>query len=284
MSSTEARTAGNEQGPKHKGPDGADDRPHARTSDERSRELEELWRRHRQDRDRSARDALVARYFPLVQHVARRLAASLSDRAELCDLEGYGAEGLLDAIDRYDTGRGAQFTTFAAHRIRGAIYDGLRAADWAPRSVRRRSREINDSHNFLAIEYGRTPTEEEEARALGIGVDALRTSKAKIFGAELSSLDQRLTTSDSASRHEPCDVSAEPSTLYVDQEQTQAIREGVRCLSARQRRVTQLSFGEGMTLAEIGRLLGVTESRVCQIRSSAIRQLRDHVASGGYGS
>lgn len=255
----------------------------APAQDERARHLEELWRRHRVEHDRAARSELVARYYPLVQHVARRLATSLSDRVELGDLEGYGAEGLLDAIDRFDMGRGAQFTTFAAHRIRGAIYDGLRAADWAPRSVRRRSREINENLSYLSIEYGRTPTEEEEAKALGIGVAALRASKDRIQGAEVTSLDQRMGGTGTTAK-EPLSSDTEPSVVYVEREQSRAILEGVRYLSARERRVTQLSFGEGMTLAEIGRLLGVTESRVCQIRSSAIRQLREHVQAEGVSS
>lgn len=252
--------------------------------DERARQLDELWRQHRVERSRDARQALVAAYYPLVQHIARRLATSLSDRVELGDLEGYGAEGLLDALDRYEVGRGAQFTTFAAHRIRGAIYDGLRAADWAPRSVRRRSREINDNLSFLSIEFGRSPTEEEEAAALGIGVAALRTSKARIAGAEVSSLDQRIAGADGAAGREPLDPRAEPAAAYVEREEHRAVHDGVRALSERQRQVTQLSFEEGLTLAEIGRLLGVTESRVCQIRSSAIRQLREHVLSAGTGS
>jgi RNA polymerase sigma factor for flagellar operon FliA len=258
--------------------------PSPSSDDDRDRQLEELWRRHRDARDRAAREALVAAYYPLVQHVARRLGASLSDRVELGDLEGYGSEGLLDAIDRFEFGRGAQFTTFAAHRIRGAIYDGLRAADWAPRSVRRRSREINDNLSYLSIEYGRAPTEEEEANALGIGLGALRSSKARIAGAEIASLDQRISGSEAVPGREPSDPSAEPDALVVEREQVRAVSEGVRTLSDRQQTVTQLSFGEGMTLAEIGRLLGVTESRVCQIRAAAIRQLRAHLVDEDTGS
>jgi RNA polymerase sigma factor for flagellar operon FliA len=203
---------------------------------------------------------------------------------ELGDLEGYGAEGLVDAVDRFEFGRGAQFTTFAAHRIRGAILDALRAADWAPRSVRRRARELNDNYSYLSIEHGRTPTESEEADALGIGIDALRASKAKIAGAEVCSLDQRMSPGDGSTSYEPSSDEIEPSAVYSLKERSRAVEAGVRTLSARERQVTQLSFGEGMTLAEIGRLLGVTESRVCQIRSNAIRQLREYVYEEGVGS
>lgn len=251
----------------------------------REERLEDLWRAHRERRDRGARDELVSRYYPLVQHIARRLAFSLSDRVEVCDLEGYGAVGLLDAVDRYQVGHGAQFTTYAAHRIRGAIYDGLRAVDWAPRSVRRQKREINESYGYLSIEYGRYPTEEEEAVALGVAVPALLAAKARVVAAEVGSLDSQLTSSGDASRdREPCDPDAEPGELCVSVEQSRSIQEGVRMLGPRERRVTQLSFGEGMTLAEIGELLGVSESRVCQIRTRAIRQLRELISMEGTGS
>ena len=258
--------------------------PHRSSPQDQSERLDALWKRHRELGDRSARQELIATYYPLVRHVARKLAGSLPQRVEIGDLEGYGAEGLVDAVDRFEFGRGAQFTTFAAHRIRGAIFDGLRAADWAPRSVRRRAREINENYSLLSIEHGRTPTEGEEANALGIGVDALRTSKAKIAGADVCSLDQRISPSDNTPSLEPPDYDVEPSAVYALKERSRALEEGVRTLSARERQVTQLSYGEGMTLAEIGRLLGVTESRVCQIRSNAIRQLREYVYEEGVGS
>lgn len=258
--------------------------PHSASPDDQAERLEQLWQRHRHEGDRSARQELIATYYPLVRHVARKLASALPQRVEIGDLEGYGAEGLVDAVDRFEFGRGAQFTTFAAHRIRGAIFDGLRAADWAPRSVRRRAREINDNYSYLSIEHGRAPTEDEEADALGIGIDALRASKAKIAGADVCSLDQRVSSSDSSVGMEPPDYDVEPGAVYALKERSRALEEGVRTLSARERQVTQLSYGEGMTLAEIGRLLGVTESRVCQIRSSAIRQLREYVYEEGVGS
>ncbi len=245
-------------------------------ADERERDLDALWARHRGAHDPEARRALIASYFPLVRHVARKLASSLPQRVELGDLEGYGAEGLVEAVDRFELGRGAQFTTFAAHRIRGAILDGLRAADWAPRSVRRQAREIEENYSYLSIERHRSPTEKEEAGALGLDVPSLRAAKARIAGAEIFSLDQRISPGNGVGR-EPADAAADPGSVVAERAQSRALAEGVRTLSERERQVTLLSFNEGMTLAAIGRLLGVTESRVCQIRSQAIRQLRAHV-------
>lgn len=253
------------------------------TSVEDSSEQEqttELWTSYHSQHDAATRDALVTTYYPLVKHVARRIAASLSHQVELDDLEGYGAEGLLDAVDRFDTARGAQFATFAAHRIRGAIYDGIRSTDWAPRSIRRKEREIQANYGWLCTEHGRVPTEEEEAGALGVPVDVLRTSKSQISDAQVGSLESRMIA-DPSRRSEPRDADAEPLAICVANEASHALRAGIAMLDERERTVTTLSFDEGLTLAEIGARLGVTESRVCQIRSGAIKRLRAYARAQG---
>ncbi len=248
---------------------------------ERQAEIDQLWAARERDRDGPARDALTCAYYPLVKHIARRLSASLSHRVEVEDLEGYGAEGLLEAIDRYDLARGVQFATFAAHRIRGAIYDGIRRSDWAPRSIRRREREIQESHAWLCVELGRAPTEDEEAHALGLEVSALRTCKAQIQKADVGSLEAATTSRDDRRLDEPADETGGPLSLLLEGELSAVLRDGVRSLRERERAVTTLSLAEGMTLAEIGRLLGVTESRACQIRASAIRSVRAYVRARG---
>lgn len=239
-----------------------------------------LWASYRENRDEHARDELVTTYYPLVKHVARRVAASLPHRIELGDLEGYGAEGLLEAVDRYDETFGAQFATFAAHRIKGAIYDGIRSIDWAPRSIRRKEREIHANFGWLCTEHGREPTEAEEAGALGVDVDSLRSSKHQIASAQIGSLESRLLT-EIGSDSEPSDPDSEPLEIWLASEQRETLRAGIGLLDERQRAVTTLSFGGGLTLAEIGERLGVTESRVCQIRSGAIKRLRAYVRSQG---
>lgn len=248
--------------------------PRAPLLSERDAEHESLWTRHREGGDPAARRALIEIYYPLVKHVARRVSAGLSDRVELCDLEGYGAEGLVEAIDRFEPGHGAQFSTFAAYRIRGAILDGIRAIDWAPRSVRRQAREIRENESLLSAELGRVPTEVEEARSLGMDLLSLQASKARIESAQLTSLEAYVHPA-AEDREAPADSGGEPLAALLAREDSEALRAGLAGLSARQRAVTTLSYEDGMTLAEIGRLLGVTESRVCQIRSSAIRRLRE---------
>lgn len=244
-------------------------------------EIAALWRSFKVDGDGCARERLAHVYFPLVKHVARRLASTLSRQAEWDDLEGYGAEGLLDAIDRFDPGRGVQFTTFAAHRIRGAVYDGIRAADWVPRSVRRKAREIQAVDADLAASHGRAPTEEEEAEALDIELQVLRVAKAQVASGHLVSLDSTRATGDGAPALEPTSGDDEPLADFIAAETRALVRAAVRRLPDRERAVTAMSFGDEMTLSEIGRTLGVTESRVCQIRASALSRLRGYVQAQG---
>lgn len=244
-------------------------------------EIAALWRSCKVDGDRCARERLAHLYFPLVKHVARRLASTLSRQAELDDLEGYGAEGLLEAIDRFDPGRGVQFTTFAAHRIRGAVYDGIRAADWVPRSVRRKAREIQTVDADLAAAHGRSPTEEEEAAALDLELHVLRAAKAQVAAGHLVSLESTHAAGDGSPAFEPTAGDDEPIADFLAAETRALVRAAVRRLPDRERAVTAMSFGNEMTLSEIGRTLGVTESRVCQIRASALSRLRGYVQAQG---
>ncbi len=232
--------------------------------------LAALWERYKRHDDRHAREQLIARYWPLVEYEARALRARLSsDATPVGDLESYGAEGLIKAVDRFDALRGVRFTTFAAHLIRGAIMDGIRSEDWAFRSVRRRAREIHEVRSRLWNERKRAPSEEEEARALGVTLEAYRSVKKAIADAEVS----RLETYDPealAGSHD-----ADPFEAYVRQERREQVRAALGALRARERIVVALSFGAEIPLAEIGRRLGgITESRVCQIRKEALGRLR----------
>jgi RNA polymerase sigma factor FliA len=262
---------------------GMSDSPAPRVARPEDDEASTLWRALKREGDRDARDKLVELYYPLVKHVARSVPR-LARQTGLEDLEGFGAEGLIDAIDRYDPNRGVQFASFAVHRIKGAIFDGLRRSDWVPRSVRRKAREMQDVRAELYATHGREPTEEEEAAALGLPVNALRTGKVQVAVARVSSLDQQVESDDGA--QVPwlgADAGAEPLSAILDAEASTAVRTAMRWLSDRERTVAVMSFGEGMTLAEIGKVLGVTESRVCQIRASAISRLRGYMHATGMG-
>lgn len=245
-------------------------------------EIAALWRAYKRGGESDAREQLVHLYYPLVKHVARGIAPTLSRQAGIDDLEGYGAEGLIDAIDRYDPDRGFQFSTFAVHRIRGAIYDGIRTSDWVPRSVRRKARAMHEAQSELYARHGRPPTEDEEAAALAVSVQALRTGKVQVAVASVASLD-RAPDPDDRPAEPAASEETDPLAACLAREKSRAVRVAMARLSERERTVAVLSFGEGMTLAEIGRTLGVTESRVCQIRASALAHLRGYMHAAGMG-
>lgn len=255
--------------------------PTPRVACREEEEIAALWRAFKREGDRAAREQLVHTYYPLVKHVARGVAPLLFRQAGIDDLEGYGAEGLIDAIDRYDPERGVQFSTFAVHRIKGAIYDGIRSTDWVPRSVRRKARELDDARTELYAVHGRAPTEAEEAAALEVSVNALRTGKVQVATARVASLDGRAAEDGPPEPRAADDV--DPLVAYLAREKSQAVRVAIGRLPDRERAVATMSFGEGMTLAEIGRTLGVTESRVCQIRASALAHLRCYMHAAGMG-
>jgi RNA polymerase sigma factor FliA len=255
--------------------------PTLRVARREEEEITALWRAFKREGDRTAREQLVHTYYPLVKHVARGVAPILFRQAGVDDLEGYGAEGLIDAIDRYDPERGVQFSTFAVHRIKGAIYDGIRGADWVPRSVRRKAREMNDARTELYALHGRAPTEAEEAAALEVSVNALRSGKVQVAVASVGSLDRQAT--EDGPGEPPAADDVDPLAAYLAHEKSQAVRVAIARLPERERAVAMMSFGEGRTLAEIGRTLGVTESRVCQIRASALAHLRGYMHAAGMG-
>lgn len=243
--------------------------------------LDELWKRWAESQDQDARNELTRHYFPLVRHVARQMAATLSSRVDVGDLEGYGAEGLINAIARFDLARGVQFSTFAAYRIRGAIYDGIRANDWVPRSVRRHEREMRENRAWLATEHGREPTEDEEASLLGVSVEMIRSFKDQVQQAGVASLQSLGVSDEGRDAREVMDEGEGPLDMWLAQEAVIALQKAMTALTERERMVITLSFGQGATLAEIGRRLGVTESRVSQIRGGALRQLRSLLDASG---
>lgn len=196
---------------------------------------------------------------------------------ERADLVSYGLLGLLDAIDRYDRSRGVPFEAYAAIRIRGAVLDGLRSIDWVPRSVRSRIRELGRVEAALVTTLNRNPTEAEVAAAIGITIASLRELAAD---AELS----RLVPLDDVRRPgfehtnvvaRSGDTAAErPGEAFDAAEERRAVASAIEGLPVRDRTVIDLYYYRGLKLTEIGRLLGVTEARVCQLNTRARAALK----------
>jgi len=237
----------------------------------------ELWQRFKARRDRAVRERLALSYVPLVRAQARYMAGRVPPSVRGEDLEGYGMVGLLEAIDRFDPDRGIPFEAFARLRIRGAMYDYLRTLDLLPRVARRTVHRVQAEAVTLTRRLGREPTDDELASASGIAsvrLDrALRDAQAGMplsLDGELGEID-RLPAA--LARDAGADVIARVEQDALDAELWQA----TAALPVRHKVVIGLYYCEGLTLAEIGRVLGVTESRVGQLRGEALETLRTHL-------
>jgi RNA polymerase sigma factor for flagellar operon FliA len=228
-----------------------------------------------------ARDALILRYTSLVRYVASRMAATLPSSVERGDLISYGLFGLIDAIDKYDAGRGVRFETYAVTRIRGAMLDELRALDWAPRSVRARARWVARTREELAHRLERAPTDAEVAEELGWATEDVAAAERDGNDGYVSSLqsgDDQEDASYYTSRAGE-DVTVEDPVLSHEVDLTRRLlAKAMARLPERERVVVTLYFREGLTLSEIGSVLGVTESRVCQVYTNAALLIREDLA------
>jgi RNA polymerase sigma factor for flagellar operon FliA len=243
-------------------------------------ELRDLWRRYKDDGDKSARERLVVAYSPLVKFVAGRLGAGLPSHVEDADLISYGLMGLIGSIERFEPERGIKFETFAMTRIRGAIIDELRSLDWVPRSVRSRAREIEAAQSKLEHELQRAPTEAELAAKVDLTEEELQTALLEIANSSVYALDELWTISDSSGDSVSLldtisDPRADdPQEALAGSEIKDALTESISGLPEREQLVVALYYYENLTLREIGEVLGVTESRVSQLHTKAVMRLK----------
>ena len=252
--------------------------------DERAEsQIERLWAQYKEHATREVRDQLIVHYSPLVKFVAGRVAAGLPQNIEQSDLVSYGIFGLIDAIDKFDPGRGYKFETYAISRIKGAIIDELRSIDWVPRSVRAKARAIERAYSKLENELRRSPEDKEVAAELGVTEDELATTLGQISFVGVVALDELLSAgSERGSGATVGDTIAggghDPVEVFESEEMRQVLADAINRMPDRERLVLTLYYYEGLTLAEIGNVLGVTESRVCQIHTKAIFQLRSRLS------
>lgn len=242
--------------------------------------LADAWERFRTEHDPSAREQLIVHYSPIVKFVASRLAAGLPSSVDTGDLVSAGVFGLMDALDRFEPDRGAKFETFAIPRVRGAVLDGLRQLDWVPRSVRRKSRAVEGAIATLESTLHRTPTDDEIAAELDISPTELHRWLAGIAVGNVGPLEHLMATGRGEVTVSTTDGT--PGAAMEERELRHAMRAEVRRLPERERTVIALYYGEGLTLHEIGDVLGVTESRVSQIHTKAVLVLRSRLNAAGH--
>ncbi len=248
-----------------------------------STDLDLLWASYTTDGDRDVRDQLILHYSPLVKYVAGRVAVGLPQRVEPADLVSYGIFGLIDAIEKFDLDRGYKFETYAIARIKGAIIDELRSIDWVPRSVRSKARSLEKAYSKLESNLHRTPTDEELAAELGMSSGQLQTTFSQISFIGLVALDEMIggeRGGDSMTLGDTiADAGDGPMAAYEVEEMRQILAQAINDMPEREKIVLTLYYYEGLTLAEIGEVLGVTESRVCQIHTKSVIHLRAKIAA-----
>jgi RNA polymerase sigma factor for flagellar operon FliA len=242
--------------------------------------IAQLWRDFKDSADPRLRERLILHYSPLVKYVAGRVGVGLPPNIEQADLVSYGIFGLIDAIEKFDIARAIKFETYAISRIKGAIIDELRAIDWIPRSVRYKAREVEKAYAALESRLHRTPTEPEVAAELGIGLEELHQIFSQVSFVNVIALDELLNVGgergDKLSLVDTLeDTKAEDPVMAFETEETKyLLARAINTLPEREKIVVTLYYYEGLTLAEIGQVLGVTESRICQMHTKAVLQLR----------
>ena len=220
------------------------------------------------------RNEYAAKFFPYIEKVARRLARRLPAQVEIDDLISSGVIGLMEAAERFDPKRVDRFEAFAEFRIRGAMLDDLRSRDTLSRDMRRLSNELRDATRRLEAQLGRTPDHEEIAKRLGLGVDELYARQQKLSGSSVVGIDDAgpdlLERTGDQSAEDPFEIASRREMLN-------RLVSGIGELPEKMQQVLSLYYCDNLNLKEIGAVLGVTESRVCQIHGEATRRLRDQL-------
>jgi RNA polymerase sigma factor for flagellar operon FliA len=241
-----------------------------------SSDVDDVWREYKRTGSQDLRNQLIVRYLPLVRYISERLLMSLPKSIELEDLQSSGTFGLMDAIDGFDLDRGIKFKTYCTTRIRGSILDELRSQDWVPRLVRLKAHQISKAEQSLEVELGRQPTAFEMAKKLGISLDQLGDLKDASSARAVFSLSEKWDDGDdddSLSKIEVLEdhTSVDPADSLNQKDILQAI---TRSLSKKEKLIVIMYYYEGLTMREIGDILNLTESRVCQIHSNVMSKLK----------
>jgi RNA polymerase sigma factor for flagellar operon FliA len=238
-----------------------------------------LWKEYKKTKSSSLRDKFVRQYMPLVKYVAGKLAVGMPGSVEFDDLVGFGQFGLLDAIEKFDPDKNVKFKTYAVTRIRGAIFDELRQLDWVPRSVRQKSREIEDTIVDLEAKLGRTATDSEIAKQMGVSEEEYQQTVMKVSGTSVLSLNDvwysgndndHMSIGDSIESP----VSLNPDVIVEREEIRRVIVEAINELPEKEKMVIVLYYHEDLTFKEIGQVLEVSESRISQLHTKANLRLR----------
>ena len=245
---------------------------------------DELWLEFKKTQSPELRNAFIRQYMPLVKYVAGKVHTGMPGSVEFDDLVGFGQFGLLDAINKYDPEKNVKFKTYAVTRIRGAIFDELRSIDWVPRSVRQKSKEIEDTIGRLEAKLGRTASDAEVAGAMGISEEEFQQTILKVSGTSILSLNDVWYSGDESDHVSIGDCIESPSSLNPDviverEEIRRVIIEAINELPEKEKMVLILYYYEDLTFKEIGQVLNVSESRISQLHTKANLRLRSKLTN-----
>lgn len=239
---------------------------------------ERLWIEYSHSKTSVIREQIIIEYVPLVKVVAGRLAIYLGNNVEYDELVSYGIFGLIDAIDKFDYGKGIKFETYASLRIRGSILDQIRKLDWIPRSVRQKQKAIDTAIKKLEAEIGPNYTDEDMARELGISEDEYINWMGQTNISNISSLEDFMDQGNEVrSSSNPSYARIEPERVVEESELKETLAKALEELTEKERKVVLLYYYEELTLKEISNVMEVSESRVSQLHSKALKKMRTHL-------
>lgn len=241
---------------------------------------EKLWSDYQKNPTQQLREQLIIEYSQLVKLVAGRLSMYLGYNVEYEDLVSYGIFGLIDAIDKFDMDKNVKFETYASLRIRGAILDQIRKMDWIPRTVRQRQRKIDEAIKLVEMRTGKTATDEEIAKELGMSETELLSWQSQLKVTNVVSLNEfeEQGTEPVTEIRYPTSF-AQPEEAIAEEELKQTLIDSLELLTEKERRVIELYYYEDLTLKEISRILEVSESRVSQLHTKALVKMRKRMGS-----
>ncbi len=242
--------------------------------------VDRLWAEYKSTGSTRVRDELIVHYAPLVKYVAARVAIGLPNSVDQEDLASAGIVGLMEAVARFEPDRGFKFESYAAARIRGAIIDDLRSLDWVPRSVRSQARKVEETLSKLHDKLGRTPTDEEVAEQMGVTVAKVRAIYSKVSTILFASLDRLLSGTDKSDSGMSLldtlvDTKAEdPAAAVEEREMKEFLVKAISGLPERERTAITLYYYEGLNLAEISKVVGVSQARISQMNTKSVMTFR----------
>ena len=235
--------------------------------------------------DQPNRDRIILDHLPLARAIAVRVHENLPVHVDLDDLVHAGILGLFDAVDKYNPAKQVAFSSYAKHRIKGAILDSLRQLDWASRDMRRRQKQIEAATRDLAGVLKRNPTEAEVAEKLGVGAERWRQMMIEMRGVGLVSASTRAGDQEDLPAPDfPAEANTQPDHMCARAQLRVYLQQAMRALPERYRKVVVLYYTNEMTMKEIGEVLGVNESRVSQIHKSALEKMAAALQSAGIHS